>query len=658
MSDSKSDKSGKKPGINPDITRRDFIGSTLIGSGAALLTMKAPALLREAQAADYKFKLGRSIPLPLTGLGPDWTGPGGVGDYAESNGNTWKVVNAAHALRDDDYEKMLASAVDTGESVELAVVGAGFAGLGAAYRYHQQRPDDSILLFDVHPIFGGEAKQNEFEVDGYRLWGPQGSNGNVYPIKTAIDTGWGAPLWRELGLPEEFVWQQPVNLSKDILIPRDVYSPMHIAWERADQAFYYDGKGFILNPWKNRFSEAPIPEQQKQDMIWMEVFRQPPRRDDWERWLDSIIYQDFVRDVMGIKSDIATYLNPQMAAMGCGLGTDVCSAYSAYRFMQPGVNAYDRYLGYGDVSDQVWLASWPGGNTGTLRFIVKHLVPGAFAGGLGLEDVLFGPVQWANLDRANQPVRIRLSSMVVDVRHVGSAESARQVRLTYYKDGKLRYVTAKKVIVAGQQHSNKRMLGDLPEHTAAAMDTFMHAPMCTVNVALRNWKFLEKLGAAAVRWFGDFGWFFTLRRQMLINGKAPMPLDPSKPTVVTMYNSFCLPGLPVAQQTVAARMKLFGMSFRDIETAVRTQFTKMFADYGFNADRDIAGIVANRWGHAYVVCPPYFYFGENGRPAPRDVIRKGYGRIRFAHAELQGAQMWEGAVAEGERAAGQVLELS
>ena len=179
MSDSNSSQSGKKTGLNPDITRRDFIGSTLIGSGAALLTMKAPALMREAQAAAYKFKLGHTIPLPLTGLGPDWTGPGGVGDYADANGNTWKVVNAAHALRDDNYRKMLANAVDTGETVELAIVGAGFAGLGAAYRWHQQRPDDSILLFDVHPIFGGEAKQNEFEVDGYHLWGPQGSNGNV-----------------------------------------------------------------------------------------------------------------------------------------------------------------------------------------------------------------------------------------------------------------------------------------------------------------------------------------------------------------------------------------------------------------------------------------------------------------------------------------------
>jgi len=639
--------------VDPGITRRDFIGGTLIGAGAALLYAAAPGAVRDADAQ----RLGRTMPLPLDDVGPDWTGPGGVGDYARSNGNTHEVVRASHGIRNGAYATRLQDASDSDEKYDLVVVGAGFAGLAAAYHYRKARPDATVLLLDVHPIFGGEAKQNEFDVDGVHLWGPQGSNGNVYPIRKAMETGWGAPLWRELGLPEEFVWQEPKNLSKALRIPYDVYSPMHVRWEDADQAFWYEGHGFVMNPWANRFRDAPIPEQLKQDYIWMETFRQPPQRPDWERWLDGMTYQQFIGDVMGIKSDVASYLNPQMAAMGCGLGTDVASAYSAYRFLQPGVNAYDRYLGYGDVSDQIWLASWPGGNTGQLRYIVKRLIPGAFAGGDGLSDVLFGAVRWDALDARDQSVRMRLSSLVVDVRHEGAPESAKSVRVTYFKDSRLHRVTAGRAVVAGQQHSNKRIVADLPRELMDAMDTFMHAPMCTVNVALRNWRFLDKLGASAVRWFDDFGWFFSLRRQMIIDGREPMPLDPGKPIVITMYNSFCRPGLPVEEQSVAARMALFGMSFADIEAKVRSQLTKMFADYGFDADRDIAGIVANRWGHAYVVCPPGFYFGKDGAPAPRERIQAGYGRIRFAHAELQGAQMWEGAVAEGERAAKQLVEV-
>ena len=474
--------------MSGDITRRDFLGSSLIGSGAALLTATAPGCCGP--------RMRRRCRSPLTGLGPEWTGPGGVGDYARSNGNTHEVVNAAHTMRNGDYATRLRGAADTGETYDLVIVGAGFAGLASAYRWHKLRPNDRVLLFDVHPIFGGEAKQNEFEVDGVRLWGPQGSNGNVYPIKTAIEAGWGAPMWRELGLPEEFVWQEPKGLEKDLRIPNDVYGPMHITWESADQGFYYENKGMVVNPWANRFRDAPIPEQLKQDMIWMETFRQPPRRADWQQWLDRMTYQQFLTDVMGIKSDVASYLNPQMAAMGCGLGTDVASAYSAYRFLQPGVNAYDRYEGIGDVSDQVWLASWPGGNTGQLRYIVKNIIPGAFAGGMGLDEVLFGPVQWQNLDRANEPVRMRLSSLVVDIRHDGSPESAKRVFVTYHKDGEMRRVTARRVIVAGQQHLNKRIVADLPRQLKTAMDAFMHAPICTVNVALRNWKFLEKLGSA------------------------------------------------------------------------------------------------------------------------------------------------------------------
>ena len=67
-------------GIDTDITRRDFIGSTIIGTGAGLLYAKAPGLMRNANA--------QTLSVPLTGVGPEWTGPGGIGDYKNANGNT------------------------------------------------------------------------------------------------------------------------------------------------------------------------------------------------------------------------------------------------------------------------------------------------------------------------------------------------------------------------------------------------------------------------------------------------------------------------------------------------------------------------------------------------------------------------------------------
>lgn len=630
-----------------NITRRDFVSGTLIGSGAALLTAQAPGLIPSAQA--------QTIPAPLTGVDASWTGPGGVGDYAKSNGNTHQVVNAAHTFRNGDFEKQVAEARSTGEHFDLVVVGGGFAGCAAAYAYLKEKPDARVMIFDNHGIFGGEARQNEFLVDGYRLWGPQGSTGAVWPLEGAKKIEMYSHMWEELDLPTEFEWQEAVN--SDLKIPKDTYSPMHLTWEATDLGWFHEGHKMAVNPWSNRFKEVPIDDKTKQDLIWMEVYRQPPEREDWAQWLDTMTYKEFLINEMGIDNEnVDTYLNPFAAAMGCGLGTDVISAYQAFNFIQPGVMQYGRQFGIGDATDYVHLASFPGGNTGILRHLVQKLIPDVYGKTTKISEILHNPIDWDSLDRPDQPARMRLSSLVVNVKHDGPPDQSKRVLVTYLKDGHMRRVTADNVVMAGQQHLNKRVVTDLPDGHKKAMEQFFHSPMMIVNVALRNWKFMDNLGVASVRWFGDdLGWFTTLRRQMILDGEEPMPLDPSKPTVLTMYNSFCIPGLPVEQQTVAARMKMFGMSYAQIEKQIREQFTKMFAAGGFDADRDIAGITVNRQGHAYVVTPPGFFFGKDGEPAPADVIRKPHGRIAFAHAELMGYQMWEGAVHEGERAAEQIL---
>src|SRR5688572_31696726 len=104
-------------GMNEPISRRNFVNGTL-AAGAGLL-------------------------LPRGALSPmwaedDWTGYGGVGDYRSSNGNTLAVMNAAHAIRDGSWERRVASAVDTRETYDLVVVGAGLSGLAAAV-LHQKR---------------------------------------------------------------------------------------------------------------------------------------------------------------------------------------------------------------------------------------------------------------------------------------------------------------------------------------------------------------------------------------------------------------------------------------------------------------------------------------------------------------------------------------
>jgi spermidine dehydrogenase len=641
---------------DPNVTRRDFVGGSLIGAGAALLGMASPAAIRSAAA--------QTTAATMTGLGPDWSGPGGIGDYAGANGDTHEVVNAGHAgVRNQQWDRAIKAAIDTGERPDVVIVGAGMAGLSACWAYRKGRPGGTVLMLEMAPIFGGEAKQNEFDVDGHHLTAPQGATGIVVPFKKAKDAGMWTKFSEELGFPEEFVYQKPTGLSRELLVPEDCWSPMHIAWERSDTGFYYEGKGWVRNPWRDGFRNAPISDRARKALVDLDLFRTPPRRDDWERWLDSMTYQQFLLDVAGVPADVLPevlkYLNPVTAAMGCGLGADVISAYSAYNFLQPGVVGYYRYQNGGvDPTDEVYLASFPGGHAGTARHFLKKVMPGAIEGEYRTADILNGRIRWEALDRAGEPVRMRTRAMVVHIVHDGPPESAKGVVVTYLKDGRLYKVRAKGVVLCGHQHANRHMCRDVSPEYREAMNAFHHAPMHTINVAVRNWKFLERLGIASARWFDGIGWWVSLRRNLEIPGQVTQPLDPAKPTVLTMYNPFCLPGVPFPQQCTAARMQLFGMSFAQIETAVRAQFTKLFGEAGFDADRDIAGIISNRWGHAYVVDPPGFLFGKDGKPAPKDVLRKRFCRLSFGHSELAGAQMWETAAEEGERAGLQMLEVA
>jgi len=636
-------------------TRRDFVGGSLLGSGAALLGMASPLAVREAQA--------QTSPSKMTGLGPEWTGPGGIGDYARSNGNTHEVVNAAHGgIRNQQWDAMLRAATDTGEHPDVVIVGTGTAGLSAAWAFRKEHPTGSVLLFDQHPVFGGEAKQNEFMVDGYHLTAPQGATGIVVPFDKAKLAGMWSHFAKDLGWPDEFVYQNATGLTKPLLVPEDAWSPMHVAWERADIGYFYGEHGWVKNAWRDGFKHAPISEAAKQALMALELYRNPPQREDWERWLDSMTYLQFLKDVVGLDEsvlpEVTRYLNPVMASMGCGLGADVVSAYSAYNFLQPGVNGYYRYQNGGaDPTDTVYLASFPGGHAGTARHFLKKFMPAAITGEYNMADILNGAIRWDQLDRAGEPVRMRLASTVVAIQHEGSPDSARSVIVTYAKGGKLFKVRARGVICCGQQHANRHICRDVSSEVREAMNGFHHAPMLTVNVAVRNWKFLENLGIASARWFEGFGWWTSLRRNLEIPGQVTQPLDPAKPTVLTQYIPFPLPGLPFPQQCTAARMQMFALSYAQIEQEVREQFTHMFGDHGFDAGRDIAGLITNRWGHAYVVDPPGFFFGKDGKPAGKDVLSKRFGRLTFGHSELSGAQMWETAASEGERAAKQVLEV-
>jgi spermidine dehydrogenase len=121
-------KKNSNDSLLPDgISRRDFVNGTLVGFGTALLTSSIPAI------ASSKVKTGV--------FNDPWTGYGGIGDYANSNGNVAAVREAAHLIRDGLTPQLMENVEDTGEEYDMVIIGGGFSGIGAAYQFHKKYGD-------------------------------------------------------------------------------------------------------------------------------------------------------------------------------------------------------------------------------------------------------------------------------------------------------------------------------------------------------------------------------------------------------------------------------------------------------------------------------------------------------------------------------------
>ena len=230
------------------------------------------------------------------------------------------------------------------------------------------------------------------------------------------------------------------------------------------------------------------------------------------------------------------------------------------------------------------------------------------------------------------------------------------MRVVYNLQGREWAVRAKGVVMASGGWVNKHVLRDLPPDFQQAYQQFHHAPFLVANVALQQWRFMYELGITAARWKQGFGRACNIRQPMLAGRHQP-PLDPDKPAVLTVYVPFHSPGLPVEAQVASGRAELFYTSYAAYEQRIRAQLSKLFSASGFDDQRDVQGIILNRWGHAFVVPEPGFFFDTAERRAPRNVIQQGYGRIAFGHSELNGFQHWGPAADQGRRAMQQILDI-
>ena len=503
--------------MQQEVTRRDFLNASLLASGAALLDSVSPAQLL-AQATKNSEN-------------DDWTGYGGVGDYANSNGNTNAVLQAGHQIRDGAFESLPANVMDTGETYDCVIVGGGISGLAGALSFQRKAGEGkTCLVIDNHPIFGGEAKRNEFLVDGHRLIGHQGSALFWPPFPHSFIGRFYDSIGLKAPRLEYQKWSGPAPEMKLSTTPYLGGAPY---------GFYFGAKFgkpqgvWLPDPWGTKLEGAPISAKTREELLRSqsdETREQKPeyRGDPISRRLDTITLEEHVMQKYGISREtVRTFFTDEGG--GFGLGPDALSGYTGY--------AFDALGAIPDDGTQMF----PDGNSGIARLIVKTLIPEAIAGEHSLEDVCRKPVNFAALDRAGIPVRIRLDSTAVWVKHDGDAAKSESVTVAYTRGGKTYRVKARSVVMAGGSWTTKHIVRDLPDDRKDAYAQFYRSPCMVANVAVRNWRFLYKMGISGCQWFEGLGSYMQIRKLALCGTESPT-IGPDSPVVLTVKVLYMYPG--------------------------------------------------------------------------------------------------------------------
>ena len=642
---SRADKAlGMGEGTESGVTRRDFLNATLLASGGMLLNAASPAELLAAQAKSNSNSNARPNE-------DEWTGYGGVGDYANSNGNTLAVLEAGHQIRDHGFESLPASVIDTGETYDCVVVGGGISGLAAALTFQRQAgKGKTCLVLDNHPIFGGEAKRNEFLVDGHRLIAHQGSA--FFPVP--YPHSFIAHFYESIGLKTpRLEYQKWAGSAPEMKLSTTPYLGSGPTATYFGAKFGQQQGLWLTDPWGKQLDAVPIPPKKRAELAKFQSTSDSDAHapeyagDAISRKLDTITLEDHMMARGGISREtIREFLSPGDGA-GYGLGPDALSGFTAY--------AADM-LHPLDISDETGQQMFPDGNGGIARLIVKTLIPDSIAGDHSLEDVCRNAVNFAALDHAGATARIRLDSTAVWVKHDGEPGKAESVTIAYTRAGKTYRVKARSLVMAGGSWTTRHIVRDLSADRVEAYGQFYRTPCMMANVAVRNWRFLYKLGISGCEWFEGLGSYLQVRKLATCGADSPT-IGPDSPTVLTLKVLYTYPGQPTEMQGHMGRGEMIATPFRDYERQIRQQFTDMFARSGFDASRDIAGIILNRWGHAYLSPAPGFFFGKDGKPAPGDVLRAApFGRIAFANTDLSGVADHRSSIIEADRAVGQLLD--
>jgi spermidine dehydrogenase len=638
------------------ITRRDFLNGIALTAGAAILPSHVFAAF-DGQADPEKSS--EYYPPALSGM---------RGSHAGS-------FEAAHSVRDGTFWEQAGKPLATGEAYDLVVVGGGISGLSAAHYFRKAAGAKArVLILDNHDDFGGHAKRNEFPGANRLFLG----YGGTFSIESpAPYSAIAKRLINELGIDvasySKYVSKnlyRSLGLAPHIFFDKETFGADKLVVDPASLVGSEVREDSVGRPeaWKKFMAEAPLSDQGKRDYdrLYHEKKDYMPGLGSSEKKarLARMSYAKFLTEVVGVNEEVVRVLQIGPHPL-FGLGIDAVSAQDAWGLRFPGFQAMklDRTPGPGMNRDAIpneeaekYFFHFPDGNASIARLLVRQLIPEAIPGN-SATDVVDARANYAKLDEHGSPVRIRVNSTVVRVKHQGDPANAKEVEVAYARAGKVHTVRAAHCILACWHLVIPYICEEFPDGQKDALASAAKVPLLYTNVAIRNWTSFQKLGASSVYAPGGYHTHWNLDLPVSIGGYQ-CSRKPEEPIVVHMMKTPCRPGRPARDQHRIGRMELFSTTFETMERNIREQLVRTLGPGGFDPARDITAITANRWphGYAYEYNSLFDKFWLEGGEQPCEVARKPLGRIAIANADAGAYAYTDCAIDQAYRAVGEITE--
>jgi spermidine dehydrogenase len=636
----------KQLGMDRPIARRDFLNGVAIGIGSTVAQGLLPCREWMAEGAEqFSEDHPGYYPPTLTGM-------------RGSHDGSFEV---SHSLRDGDFFKHAGSPVETGENYDLVVVGGGMSGLAAAYFHRKQNSSARVLILDNHDDFGGHAKRNEFHVNGHMLL----ANGGTVAIESPFPYSAEARgLLSELGI-EPAKFEEKYDDGK-------VYKGLKSGYFFDKETFGVD-RLVVGGPapfgrqgsasWPDFLAKTPLSEVVQKDIIRVQEakvdYLPGLSSDEKKDKLSRISYRDFLLKLVKVDPGVIPFYQTRTHGL-FGVGIDGVAALDCWGLRFPGFQGMNlapgpyRRMGFTAMGEatpekEPYHFHFPDGNASIARSLVRALVPQA-ATGHTAEDIVTAKFDYSKLDQGESPVRIRLSSTAVRVRHAGGPATAKEVEISYAREKKIYNVRAKGTVLACWNMMIPYLCPDLPDAQKEALKYGAKVPLVYSVVAAKNWKAFEKLGIQRVSCPGMYHTGVSLDLAISI-GDYKCSQTPDEPILLRMTRTPCMPGLSERDQHKVGRGELLTTTFEAFERKIRDQLSRVLSSGGFDAARDIEAITVNRWPHGYA----YEYnplwdpdWPEGQRPC--DIARRRFGRIAIANSDAAAAAYTDQAIDQAYRA--------